>query len=418
MQSWSSSSWTQCPHTQSVTYPDPDAQFRALKTLQQLPPLVTAQSVLSLATYLEKAEQRKVFLLQAGDCAESFEDCKPEIVQKKLELMDQMSALLAKYLQKPIIQIGRIAGQFAKARTHHFETRENLTLPSYRGELINGLDFTAPARTPNPERLLQSYHNSAYVLSLLHAYPRTSLPFFTSHEALHLPYEQSLTRYEKRTQRWYLLSTHLPWIGVRTNDSEGAHIEFMRGISNPIGLKIGPDATPDWLYAVLSRLNPHRQSGRIVLITRFGAKKVETCLPPLIQLVKKEGFPVTWSCDPMHGNTTLTNTGLKTRAIETITEELESTLRLHQSTQGYLGGVHLELTAEHVTECIGGQQGLCEHDLKQAYRSLVDPRLNHGQSLEITSALGQMHIKTNDKPYSFHEQLPPIQQHAQEEYPA
>ncbi len=390
MQSWSPSSWSEFSYLQSVEYPNISTRDHVLQKLTQLPPLVTPEAIRQLSSSISRAEHRKAFLLQGGDCAESFQSCNEEVITKKLHIMQEMSVLLAKYLQKPIIQIGRIAGQFAKARSEETETRENVCLPSYRGDLINDAEFTLEARTPNPDRLLQGYHKSVAALCIIAAKKNHSNPFFTSHEALHLPYEQALTRQEADTHQWYLSSTHLPWIGVRTNGLNSAHIEFARGLMNPIGIKIGPQATPDWLYHVLSRLNPERQSGRILLITRFGAENLNQYLSPLIQLVQQEHFPVTWSCDPMHGNTKITESGLKTRKVETILQELQHTLTVHQQHGSYLGGVHLELTGEHVTECTGGTQDIQEHHLSDAYHSLVDPRLNDEQSLEIALRLGLM----------------------------
>lgn len=390
MQSWSPSSWSKFSYLQSVEYPNTSARDHILQKLTQLPSLVTPQTIRQLSSSMSKAEHREAFLLQGGDCAESFENCNEEVIRKKLHIMQEMSVILAKYLQKPIIQIGRIAGQFAKARSEETETRQKISLPSYRGDLINDVDFTLEARTPNPERLLQGYHKSAETLRIIEAQKNYFEPFFTSHEALHLPYEQALTRQEAHTRQWYLSSTHLPWIGVRTNALNSAHIEFARGLINPIGIKIGPEATPDWLYHVLSRLNPKRESGRILLITRFGTENLTEYLSPLIQLVQQEHFPVTWSCDPMHGNTLLTESGLKTRKVETILQELQHTFKVHQQHGSYLGGLHLELTGDHVTECTGGSQGIEEHHLPDAYHSLVDPRLNYEQSLEIALQFGLM----------------------------
>ncbi len=412
MESWSPSSWTQRPHAQHVIYPDTKAQSVVLQTLTELPPLVGIEEIRALKTCLEQVEQKKMFLLQAGECAETFQG---STVNQKLELIEKIAQLLGKSSLRKIVQIGRMAGQFAKARTEATETHAHLTLPSYRGDLINGFEFTQTSRTPNPTRLLDGYHHSQSTLNDIHAYHQSTL-FFTSHEALHLAYEQALTRYEDHTEEWFLRSTHFPWIGVRTQDPEGAHIEFIRGISNPIGLKIGPNATPEWLCHVLSRLNPTRQNGRILLITRFGASQVETCLPRLIQRVKEEGYPVAWSCDPMHGNTIRTKKGLKTRPIEAIIEELHATFSLHQIYNSHLGGVHLEMTHEHVTECIGGKQALNEDNLEKAYHSPVDPRLNAEQFLEIATVLSKMLVKQDDTQGSFHEPLRPTRLHAQVEY--
>jgi 3-deoxy-7-phosphoheptulonate synthase len=397
MQHWSPSSWSQFTCSHSIEYPDPQLQNQILQTLTASPPLVRLDAIQRLRMHLSQAEHQQVFLLQGGDCAESFSDCTTESIQKKLETMQKMSELLAKYLKKPTIQIGRIAGQFAKARSEKNETRDRVTLPSYRGDLINGPEFTPEARTPDPGRLLEGYRKSKQTLEIVARYHNLSYDFFTSHEALHLPYEQALTRQDQATRQWYLSSTHLPWIGVRTNFLNSAHLEFVRGIINPVGIKIGPQATPDWLYTVLSQLNPERQSGRVLLITRLGTHILDRILQPLIQLVRKERFPVTWSCDPMHGNTQMTSLGLKTRKIEMILEELKMTLELHQQEQSHLSALHLELTGESVTECIGGAEGFKDHHLPQAYRSLVDPRLNHKQSLEIALEFALMHTKLSNR---------------------
>ncbi len=391
MHTWSLSSWTHYLCSQGIEYPDADARDIILKKLQHLPALITLKEIKQLTEYITKAQHQEVFLLQGGDCAESFQHCHPDVVKKKLKIMQQMSALLSNSLRKPIIQMGRIAGQFAKARSDDLETRQGITLPSYRGDLINGAEFTLEARVPNPARLLEGYDKSAQTLHMIQTQKNHPDSFFTSHEALHLPYEQALTRHDDETKQWYLSSTHLPWIGVRTNSINSAHLEFVRGVTNPVGIKIGPQATPDWLYEVLCRLNPHRLSGRILLITRFGTDSLSECLPPLISLVKQERFPVTWSCDPMHGNTKLTDSGLKTREVETILKELQHTLNLHQQHGSHLAGVHLELTGDNVTECIGGARGIQEHHLPHAYHSLVDPRLNYEQSLEVALQLGLMH---------------------------
>lgn len=390
MQSWSLSSWSQFSYSQDVEYPDLNARDQALRILEQRPPLIAPETIRKLKSYLAEAEHQRAFLLQGGDCAESFQDCNEEIISKKLRIMEEMSRILTEHLKKPVIQIGRIAGQFAKARSEITETRGESTLPSYRGDLIHAAAFTSQARTPDPKRLLQGYQKSAETLEIIAAHKNEPY-FFTSHEALHLPYEQALVRKEAHTNQWYLSSTHLPWIGVRTNYLNSAHLEFVRGLINPIGIKVGPHATPEWLFQVLSRLNPERESGRILLITRFGTTDLAAYLSPLIQLVQEQHFPVAWSCDPMHGNTRRTASGLKTRSVETILNELEQTLEVHQQHGSHLGGIHLELTGDHVTECTGGSQGLEEHHLCEAYHSLVDPRLNYEQSLELALKFGLMH---------------------------
>jgi 3-deoxy-7-phosphoheptulonate synthase len=339
-------------------------------------------------------------------------------------------------LHKPIIRVGRIAGQYAKPRSSDFETINGITLPSYRGDIVNSPEFTAEAREPNPKLLLQAYSCSAMTLNFIRAlldggfadlhYPNrwdlsfvehspqkeeyqnivrsieealnflevingirasnlSKVDFYTSHEALHLHYEQSLTR--MLNGEWYNFSTHLPWIGMRTAQLDSAHLEFFRGIKNPLGIKVGPSASPEWLREVIERINPMKEEGRILLFTRLGAQQIERLLPPLIEAVQKSKTPVTWSCDPMHGNTETTSDGTKTRHFDNILKELEYALKIHRSMDSYLGGVHFELTGDNVTECIGGARGLAATDLKTAYHSLVDPRLNYEQSLEMAIQL-------------------------------
>ena len=300
-----------------------------------------------------------------------------------------MSAILQQGLQQPIIRIGRIAGQYAKPRSQEGETIDGITLPCYRGDLINLPDFNTAARTPNPKWLLQGYHTAAQTLRTI----RTLLPndfadFFTSHEALHLHYEQALTR-QMNDGQWYNLSTHLPWIGMRTAKVGSAHIELLRGVQNPIGIKIGPKTTTTELCQIIDILNPQREEGRLLLITRLGAEHIATLLPAFIMAIKALDIPVTWSCDPMHGNTETTLDGIKTRHFDNILNELQQALEIHHTLNSPLGGVHFELTGDNVTECLGGARGLTAHDLKNAYHSLIDPRLNYEQSLEVATQLSQ-----------------------------
>jgi 3-deoxy-7-phosphoheptulonate synthase len=352
-----------------------------------------------------------------------------------------MSLVLLHGLKKPVIRVGRFAGQYAKPRSADTETRDGVTLPSYRGDLVNRPGFTASDREPDPELLLRAYERAALTLNFIRAlidggfadlhHPEywdlgfvshspwrdeyrqivTSIsdsldffeaisgnrvhevnraPFYASHEALHLHYEQAQTRFIERQRRWYNLSTHLPWIGMRTADLGGAHVEFCRGISNPVGVKIGPTMNAKWVQGLCEVLNPDREAGRLVLIHRMGAGAVETKLPALVEAVRSTGIPVLWVCDPMHGNTESTNSGVKTRRFENIVAELDTSFRIHRDLGTHLGGVHFELTGEDVTECIGGARGLVEGDLARAYRTQVDPRLNYEQALELA-----MRIATN-----------------------
>lgn len=348
-----------------------------------------------------------------------------------------MSLILIYGMRKPIVRIGRIAGQYAKPRSSDQETINGVTLPSYRGDLINSQQFDAASRLPNPKLMLQGYSCAAMTLNFVRAlldggfadlnYPQrwdlrfvehspqadeyhdmvrslteslefieaidgfrssnlNKVDFYTSHEALHLHYEQALTRH-LHDGLWYDLSAHLPWIGMRTAKVDSAHVEFFRGVQNPIGIKVGPNATKEWLKEIIQILNPEHQEGRLLLITRLGAKQIDKLLPPLIDIVRETKCPVTWSCDPMHGNTETTADGIKTRHFDNILSELRQAVKIHHEMSSYLGGVHFELTGDNVTECIGGARGLNEDDLKHAYRSLVDPRLNYEQSLEMAIQL-------------------------------
>lgn len=439
MNEWSPTSWLKASYEQAANYPDEEQLMQVVEQLSQLPPLVTSGEIIHLKSAIARAGRGEAFILQGGDCAESFNDCRSEIITNKLKILLQMSLILLHGMRKPIIRIGRIAGQYAKPRSSDEETINGITLPSYRGDLVNLPEFNAASRTPNPKLLLKGYHCAAITLNFIralldggfadihhphrwdlrfvehsaqadeyHAIVRSiadsldflesldgsrnnslgMVDFFTSHEALHLHYEQALTR-RLKDGHWYNLSTHLPWIGMRTAKLNSAHLEFLRGIQNPIGLKIGPSATSEWLTEALNRLNPMREEGRILLITRLGTKDIATLLPPLIQTVKATKIPVTWSCDPMHGNTETTEDGIKTRHFDNILSELLQAFQIHQAMDSYLGGVHFELTGENVTECIGGARGLAANDLKQAYHSLVDPRLNYEQSLEMAIQLSR-----------------------------
>ncbi|KTC83619.1 3-deoxy-7-phosphoheptulonate synthase class II [Legionella cincinnatiensis] len=444
MQKWSPISWLQYSYLQAATYADEKKLNKVVEQLSLLPPLVTSSEIKNLKKEIARAGRGDAFILQGGDCAESFNDCRAEIISNKLKIILQMSLILLHGLRKPIIRVGRIAGQYAKPRSSDYETINGITLPSYRGDLVNSPEFTPEAREPNPKLLLQAYNCSAvtlnYIRSLLDSgfaslnHPQqwdlsfvehskqkeeyqtivksigdaldfldtidgiqssnlSKVDFYTSHEALHLHYEQALTR-KMDDGLWYNLSTHLPWIGMRTAQIDSAHLEFLRGVENPIGIKIGPGATPEWLEEVLDRANPQREEGRLLLFTRLGARHIEKLLPPLIDAVQKTKIPVTWSCDPMHGNTETTSDGIKTRHFDNILLELKQAWEIHRSMGSYLGGVHFELTGDNVTECIGGARGLAADDLKTAYHSLVDPRLNYEQSIEMAIQLSRQFRKS------------------------
>ncbi len=433
-QPWTPESWQQLPVLQQVRYPDPDELRSVLARIASWPPLVTSFEVDTLRRRLAEAANGRSFLLQGGDCAERFEDCQEEIIKNRLKILLQMSVVLIYGLKMPVVRVGRFAGQFAKPRSAPTETRNGVTLPSFRGDNINGSAFTAEARRPDPARLILAYRCSAVILNLVRALGeggfanlhnlhywnlgfaersphyeeyrniirrvRDALTFaetvahqpigglrrvrfFTCHEALHLPYEQALTRTSKYRDGVYNLSTHLPWIGKRTLELGTAHVEYMRGIRNPIGIKVGPHLSPRELTSLVRHLNPEGVYGRLTLITRFGVSKVEQALPPLVRAVRDGGHKVLWCCDPMHGNTQQTNDGIKTRHFDSILAEVKLVNRVLAAEGARLGGVHLELAGEDVTECIGGASGLEESDLRRAYLTTVDPRLNAEQALEV-----------------------------------
>lgn len=444
MREWSPTTWHKFSYLQAAHYSDEEQLGKVVEQLSLVPPLVTSGEVKRLKGEIARAGRGEAFILQGGDCAESFNDCRPEIISNKLKILLQMSLILLYGLRKPIIRVGRIAGQYAKPRSSDFETINDVTLPSYRGDIVNSPEFTKSAREPNPKLLLQAYSCSAMTLNFIRAlldggfadlhHPQrwdlgfvehsnqkteyqhivnsigdaleflksidglsssnlSKVDFYTSHEALHLHYEQALTR-KLKDGLWYNLSTHLPWIGMRTAQADSAHLEFLRGVQNPIGIKIGPSATPEWIQEVLQIVNPQKEEGRVLLYTRLGAKLIDRHLPSLIEAVRKTRIPVTWSCDPMHGNTESTPDGIKTRHFDNILSELKQALEIHKTMGSYLGGVHFELTGDNVTECIGGARGLAADDLKKAYHSLVDPRLNYEQSLEMAIQLSHQFRKS------------------------
>jgi 3-deoxy-7-phosphoheptulonate synthase len=431
---WSPASWQRRTALQQPTYPDPQALQAALGELSRLPPLVTSWEILALKRQLAEAQEGKRFLLQGGDCAENFSDCESGVISNRLKVLIQMSVVLVYGLRLPVVRVGRFAGQYAKPRSTDTETRGGVTLPSYRGDLINGPEFTLSARQPDPRRLLEGHQRSALTMNFVRSlidggfadlhhpeywdlgwvghspladeYRRMvraigdgvrfmetlsgqaihnadRVDFYTSHEALLLHYEQALTRQVPRQWGWFNLSTHFPWIGMRTADLEGAHLEYMRGIRNPVAVKIGPSVKPDALLRLIDALNPDDEPGRLTLIHRMGAGKIADALPPLLDAVRREGRRVLWVADPMHGNTESVASGVKTRRFENIRAELDQSFDLHAAAGTRLGGVHLELTGEDVTECMGGARDLTESDLARDYRSSVDPRLNYEQSLEL-----------------------------------
>jgi 3-deoxy-7-phosphoheptulonate synthase len=438
--SWHSASWQTKPAQQQPVYADPQALERAVAHLSRLPPIVVSWEIEALRERLAAAQRGQAFLLQGGDCAETFPECESDLIAKKLKILLQMSIVLLHGLKKPIIRVGRMAGQYAKPRSTDTETRNGVTLPAYRGDLVNHPEFTAEARASDPELLLRGYERAALTLNFVRAlvdggfadlhhpeywdlgfvkhaqlkdaYQRIVnsigdaldffegisgrsvhearlVNFYASHEGLHLLYEQAQTRFIPRQNRWYNLSTHYPWIGMRTAQLDGAHVEYFRGISNPIAVKVGSAMDASWLQGLVTTLNPQNQPGRLTLIHRFGAKDVENSLPRAIEAVRATGHSVLWICDPMHGNTETSTGGLKTRRFENILKELDIAFRIHADMGSYLGGVHIELTGDDVTECTGGARGLTDTDLQRAYRSQVDPRLNHEQALELAMLIAE-----------------------------
>jgi 3-deoxy-7-phosphoheptulonate synthase len=448
MAEWSPTSWQSQLAKQLPTYPDAARVQEVVDELRTLPPLVTSWEVERLKTQLGEAALGHRFLLQGGACAESFRQCDAGVIINILKILLQMSLVLTFGLRRRVIRVGRFAGQYAKPRSADLETRDGVTLPSYRGELINHPGFTPEERIPDPELMLRGYEHAALTLNFVRSlvgggfadlhhpeywdlefvshspraaeYQRTvesiseslrfmetlagtqageinRVDFFTSHEGLHLPYEQAQTRRVPRRPGWYNLTTHLPWVGMRTADVDGAHVEYFRGISNPIGIKVGPAMTPEWLRELLDVLHPDDEPGRLTLIHRFGHDRVAECLPPLVDAVQATGKTVLWCCDPMHGNTETTASGLKTRRFDNILSELVQCFEIHSEMGTYQGGVHFELSGDNVTECIGGARGLTEVDLERAYESQVDPRLNYEQALEMALLIAETMQEMNGR---------------------
>lgn len=441
---WQPASWRGFEALQQPNYPNAEALAGVQDELSRLPPIVTSAEILSLKKLIAQAQEGKSFLLQGGDCAESFSDCESGLISNRLKVLLQMSLVLVHGLRRPVVRVGRFAGQYAKPRSAELESKDGITLPSYRGDFINGPDFTEAARVPDPRRMVKGHARSAmtmnFVRSLIdggfadlhhpeywdldwvsqspqseqyrklvqsvgdairfmetisgepaHNVNRTE--FYTSHEALLLPYEQAVTRQVPRQSGWFNLSTHFPWIGMRTAQLEGAHVEYFRGIANPIGIKISASVSDDHIKRLCDVLNPENEPGRLTLIHRLGAAQVESTLPRLIRAVQTHGAKVLWVCDPMHGNTESTSNGYKTRRFDNIKAELERSFDVHAAEGSHLGGAHLELTGENVTECLGGARDLLEGDLERAYLSTVDPRMNYEQSLEIAMSIVHKHAQ-------------------------
>ena len=438
---WTPTSWQSKRVLQQPVYPDAVRLEEVLRELSCLPPLVTSWEIERLKAQLAGAARGELFLLQGGDCAESFADCTSAVIANKLKILLQMSLVLTHGLRKKIIRVGRFAGQYAKPRSEDMETRDGVSLPSYRGEIVNRIGWTAADRTPNPDYLLRGYERAGLTINFIrslieggfadlhhpeywdldwvqhspHAeeYHRITqsisdslrfletiagqpvsemdrVDYFTSHEGLHLLYEQAQTRQVPHRKGWYNLSTHFPWIGMRTAQPDGAHVEYFRGIANPIGIKVGPGMAAETLLELAEILDPQREPGRLTFIHRFGHRRIAEGLPPLLDAVRRTGRTVLWVCDPMHGNTETAANGLKTRRFDHILTELEQAFEIHQEAGSYLGGVHFELTGENVTECTGGARGLNDEDLRRFYQSQVDPRLNYEQALEMALRISRM----------------------------
>lgn len=436
MTNWSARSWRDRPIQQQPNYPDPAQLSNVEQQLKMFPPLVFAEEIRALRRQLGQVSQGQGFLLQGGDCAESFADFNAPKIRDTFKVILQMAIVLTFAGSCPVTKVARMAGQYAKPRSSDLETIDGVALPSYRGDIINGPEFTEAARVPDAQRMLQAYHHSAATLNLLRAFAQGGLAdlhkvhkwnmsfvaanplkdkylqvaeqiqsalkfmevvgitadtnatihetqLFTSHEALLLPYEEALTRTDTLTGLPYDCSAHMVWIGERTRQLDHAHIEFMRGIHNPIGVKIGPTTKPDEVIALLDALNPENEPGRMTIITRMGADNLAAALPAIVRKVKSEGRHVVWSSDPMHGNTVKAENGLKTRNFDAIHQELRQFFAVHQAEGTYPGGVHLEMTGEDVTECTGGAYQISEQDLTQRYRTQCDPRLNADQVLEL-----------------------------------
>ena len=445
---WTPSSWQTFPAVQQPQWPDTGALDNALKQISAFPPLVFAGEARSLQTALGQVASGNAFLLQAGDCAESFEEFSAVNIREKLRVILQMAVMLTYSMGVPVVKVGRIAGQFAKPRSNNTETIDGVELPVFRGHMVNGPDAHADARIPNPDRLVQAYHQAASTLNLVRAFTKggfadlnrvhawnqefvaqsaegqryeqvaseieRALAFmracgidtetntalhqvdvYTSHEALILGYEEALTRQDSLTGGWYDCSAHMLWIGERTRQLDGAHVEFLRGVGNPLGCKIGKTTDVDYVLSLCETLNPARIPGRLTLISRMGANDVEEALRPLLRAVRDAGHPVVWACDPMHGNTYSAPNGRKTRHLEDIVKEITGFVKAHRAEGTWPGGIHIELTGENVTECLGGSEGLGNDDLDTRYETVCDPRLNARQSIDLAFRVAEL-IRSNN----------------------
>jgi 3-deoxy-7-phosphoheptulonate synthase len=439
---WTPDSWRNRPIQQVPAFPDLEALESVEQQLAGFPPLVFAGEARKLKRTLAKVAKGEAFLLQGGDCAESFAEHSADNIRDFFRLFLQMAVVLTYAGGSPVVKVGRVAGQFAKPRSAPTETIDGVELPAYRGDIINGFDFESASREPDPDRMVQAYNQSAATLNLLRAFAQggyadlhkvhqwnlgfverspageryrdladrldealnfmaacgitgettpqlRETDFFTSHEALLLPYEEALTRIDSTSGDWYDVLAHMLWIGDRTRQPDHAHVEFLRGVKNPIGLKCGPTSDPDELIRLIDILNPANEPGRLTLIARMGFEKVQDKLPALIRKVQKEGRVVVWACDPMHGNTIKSSTGFKTRPFDRILSEVKDFFAVHQAEGTHPGGVHFELTGQDVTECTGGAQAITDHALAKRYHTHCDPRLNASQALELAFLIAE-----------------------------
>ena len=448
MKKWNLNSWTKFPAKHLPIYQDKNELDLVLSKIKKYPPLVFAGETRSLKKSLAQVVEGKAFLLQGGDCAESFAEYNSDNIKDTFKAILQMSLVLTHSASMPVIKVGRIAGQFSKPRSSPIEKKDGKELPSYLGDNINGMEFSEKSRIPDAKRLFRAYSQSASTLNLIRAFSQggfadlrqvhlwnlgfinektkgkykeiedkisdalsfmeacginpesnrrlRTVNFYTSHEALLLPFEEAMTRVDSTTGEYHDTSAHFVWIGDRTRQPDGAHVEFCRGIKNPIGLKCGPSLKSEELIKLCNILNPENESGRLTLISRFGANKAEEFLPKLIKAVKKEGLNVIWSCDPMHGNTIKATSGLKTRPFDNVLKEVKNVFAIHQAEGTYAGGLHVEMTGQDVTECTGGAQKIPDRDLSNRYRTHCDPRLNASQALELAFLISE-EIKKNSK---------------------
>ena len=440
---WSKDSWKKYEAKQMPTYSDSDKLNEVVDNLSNLPPLIFAGETRSLKSHIYQVQQGNAFYLQGGDCAESFNELNPNTIRDTFKLILQMSVVLTYATNKSVVKLGRMGGQFAKPRSSDYEEKNGEKLPSYRGDIINSFEFNKVSREPDPMRMLHAYNHSASTLNLLRAFAQGGFAslskinqwnldfadsfettkkyktlsqkiedsikfmnacgineqntrvlketdFYTSHEALLLPYEQAFTRIDSTTGDWYNVNSHFLWVGDRTRDPNGAHIHYLSGIKNPLGLKVGPSTDIDELKKNIDILNPENEGGRLTLIVRMGAEKIKSVFPSILSEIHKLGRNVTWVCDPMHGNTSTSNSGYKTRATSNIFQEIQSFFEIHQSQGSIAGGVHLELTGLNVTECVGGPDDIKDENLGDRYHTFCDPRLNVNQSLELSFLLADL----------------------------